>query len=414
MTSMKDVMNAAFVSFPSQVRTTVAAVLCCVSGLLVTSALVAGEQVPQPPGAVEESLALDATPEEMPLFTAEGEVVGAGVGCCDECSEGASCDRCDRRRFSFRDRVTVGAEYLLLRPSFSNGTALYETTSANLDRLSQRAMNHEFGYASGLRAFLGYRLSDDWMIRFGYTSIFATSSPVGGTSTGSWQGGNGTGFVGPYNTSALEAGQSIRSSLAADLALYDLELAGRLNPDRCGPASGGSRWEAAGAVGLRFADTSVNSHVVNDQSALGQTDLLLIDTSRGFQGVGPRLAIQGRRYLGAKARWSVFASGAAALLVGSYDNLDVRTTLGDVTPNVQQQQVGGTLVVPNLDLSLGTTWQVTQRTSLSAGWLLMYFDDLGYSEQISTVVATQQPDLVPLGKSSLTYDGFFFRLTHNF
>lgn len=376
------------------VRATVAVVMGWVCGMLVASSLLAGEPVP--------------------LFGEEGEVADVRVGCCEECSGGAACDRCDRRWLAFRDRVTVGAEYLLLRPSFSNGTALYETTTSNLSQLSQRAINHDFGYSSGLRAFMGYRLSDDWMVRFGYTSIFATTSAVGGTSTGDWQGGNGTGFVGPYNTSALVAGQSIRSSLAADLALYDLELAGRLNPDRCGPGSGGSRWEAAGVVGLRFADTSVNSHVLNDQTAISQGDLVLVDTARGFQGVGPRLGIQGRRYLGAKARWSVFASGAAALLVGSYDNLDVRTTVDSITPNVQRQQAGGTLVVPNLDLSLGTTWQVAQRTSLSAGWLLMYFDDLGYSEQISTVVATAQPDLVPLTKSSLTYDGFFFRLTHNF
>lgn len=407
-------MKVAIASFPSKIQVRLALVVGVVCGMVVALPSRAGEPMPQSAIAAEESLGSAATPEEMPLFTAEDEVVGAGVGCCDECSRGTSCDRCDRRRLSFRDRVTAGAEYLLLRPSFSNGTALYETTTANQSQLSQRAIDHDFGYASGLRAFMGYRLSDDCMIRFGYTSIFATTSAVGGTSTGNWQGGNGTGFVGPYNTSALVAGQSIRSTLAANLALYDLELAGRLNPDRSGTGSGGGRWEAAGAVGLRFADTSVNSHVVNDQTALAQGDLLLVDTSRGFQGVGPRLAIQGRRYLGAKARWSLFASGAAALLVGGYDNLDVRNTLDSITPNVQRQQEGGTIVVPNLDLSLGASWQLTQRTSFSTGWILMYFDDLGYSEQISTVVATSQPDLVPLTKSSLTYDGFFFRLTHNF
>lgn len=409
-------MSFKAVTFPAIFRTTARVVLGLACATFVSSSSLADETSPQSPIPAVEGLATGLAPEEMPLFAEEGEIVGLGTGCCGECSAGVDCDRCDRRWLSFRDRVTVGAEYLLLRPSFSNATALYETTTSTQGgfRLSQQAINHDFGYASGLRGFVGYRLSDDWMIRFGYTSIFANTSAVGGTSTGNWGGGNGTGFVGPYNTSALVAGQSIRSSLAADLALYDLELAGRLNPDRCGPASGGSRWEAAGAVGLRFADTSVNSNVVNDQTALGQGNLLLVDTSRGFQGVGPRLAIQGRRYLGAKARWSVFASGAAALLVGSSENIDVRTTVDSVSPNVQQQRAGGTLVVPNLDLSLGTTWQVTQRTSLSAGWLLMYFDDLGYSEQISTVVATTQPDLVPLTKSSLTYDGFFFRLTHNF
>jgi hypothetical protein len=359
--------------------------------------------------------AFDSFEGEMPVLVDGGDFEGPSGGRCDRCSDGAACEHGGRRWLALRDRVTGGAEYLLLRPSFSNATALYETTSSGMENFSQRAINHDFGYASGLRAFVGYRLNDDWMVRFGYTSIVASSSAVGGTA-GNWGTGNGTGFVGPYNTSALVAGQSIRSSLGADLALYDLELAGRLNPDRCPPGSGGSRWEAAGAVGLRFADASVNSHVFNDQTnPIGGERFVFVDTSRGFQGVGPRLGIQGRRYLGAKARWSIFASGAAALLVGSYDNIDVRTTVGS-DQNFAQQQTGGAIVVPNLDLSLGATWQLSQRTSLSAGWLLMYFDDLGYSEQIPTI---QDPDsilltLVPLTKSSLTYDGFFFRLTHNF
>lgn len=385
----------------------VAVALGWTAALIGPPAVAADVPLPKP--------AFDSFEGEIPVLVDGGDFEGPSGGRCDRCSEGAACEHGGRSWLSFRDRVTAGAEYLLLRPSFSNATALYETTTTGLQRVSQKAINHDFGYASGLRAFAGYRLNDDWMIRFGYTSIFASTSTVGGTA-GNWAGGDGTGFVGPYNTSALAAGQSIRSSLGADLALYDLELAGRLNPDRCPPGSGGSRWEAAGAVGLRFADASVSSHVFNDQSTgLGER-FVFVDTTRGFQGVGPRLAIQGRRYLGAKARWSIFASGAAALLVGSYDNLDVRTTVGS-DQNFQQQRAGGAIIVPNLDLSLGATWQVAQRTSFSAGWLLMYFDDLGYSEQIPT---GQDPrlvplvELVPLTNSSLAYDGFFFRLTHNF
>jgi len=46
---------------------------------------------------------------------------------------------------------------------------------------------------------------------------------------------------------------------------------------------------------------------------------------------------------------------------------------------------------------------------------VMYWGQLGYSEQINTSPAAGNfPDLVPLTNSSLTYDGAFFRLTHNF
>lgn len=143
---------------------------------------------------------------ELPVFVEEGELEIPAVNHSDQCSGWAACNRCERSWLSFRDRVTAGAEYLLLRPSFSNGTALYETTSSGGTtppnaNLSQRAINYDFGYSSGLRGFVGYRLSDDWMIRFGYTSIFASTSPVGGAVTGNWAAGNGTGFIGPYNTS---------------------------------------------------------------------------------------------------------------------------------------------------------------------------------------------------------------------
>ncbi|NBT13691.1 MAG: hypothetical protein EBS56_08950 [Planctomycetia bacterium] len=374
------------------------------------------------PQQVQDSLA------QLPAFPAEDfdaahvlsdgeEVFEAVAVCCDEPDHGTTQGACPQRCrpwFTWRDRLTVGAEYVLLRPTFSNATALYQTTTSAGPQAAQTALNFDFGYSSGVRGFIGYRLDDDWMARFSYLGIFG-SAAVSGTSSGNWQGGNGTGFVGPFNTSAVVAGQSIRSTSGVNLNVYDLELAGRLNPSACGPAAGGSRWDSAAAVGLRIADSSVTTHVYNDRQALGQADNFFVNTSRTFQGVGPRLAIQGRRYLGARGRWSVFAAGGGSLLVGTVSNEDTRLRDGDISSNLQTQRDGGPLVVPNLDLSLGATWQIAERTSLSAGWMLMYWGQVGYAERISTTPSsTTLPDLVPLTNSSLTYDGAFFRLTHNF
>jgi len=389
--------------------------LRCISVLAVVGTLaLVGSAIADEADELESPIPVFETEadDEIPLLAEPDEILNVAPACCDDPE---TCTHRRHRWLTFRDRVTAGAEYLLLRPSFSNATALYQTTTATGPQLAQTAQNFGFGYSSGVRGFIGYRLNDAWMLRFSYLNIFANTT-VSGVSTGNWLGGNGTGFLGPYNTSALDAGQSITSSAGVNLNVYDLELAGRLNPSACGPANGGSPWDAATSVGLRFADAAVNTNVLNDQSALGQTNLLTVTTARNFQGVGPRLALQGRRYLGAKARWSVFASGAASLLVGTVSNVDTRSRTGDaLQPNRQSQTAGGPLVVPNLDLSLGATWQIAERTSFSAGWLVMYWGQLGYSEQINTIPAAGNfPDLVPLTNSSLTYDGAFFRLTHNF
>jgi len=320
----------------------------------------------------------------------------------------------ERSWFLVRDRLTVGAEYLLLRPTFSNATAVYQSTISGGSALANTALNYDFGYASGVRGFIGYRLTEDWMLRFGYLTIDASSPTVVGVCNAPLSSGNGTAFFGPYNTSAAVAGQSIRATAGAQLDVYDLEIAGRICPDRCGPANGGSRWEGATAVGLRFADVGVSTNVFNDQSALGQQNTIFLTTTRTFSGIGPRLALQGRRYLGADARWSVFGSGAAALLVGGVQNVDARSNTQDGLTNLQTQNAGGNLVIPNFDITVGATWQMGQRTSFSAGWMLMYWGQLGYSETIPTAVAGVGPDRVPLTSSSLSYDGAFFRLTHNF
>lgn len=397
-------------SFRKQIRGTAATAMLgfaiLSTGLLRGSA--AGDDQIKPP---DQSILIE-DPGSAAIAFADG-VDGSFVEeVSDDTSLPSSGD--ERSWFLLRDRLTVGAEYLLLRPTFSNATAVYQSTISGGNTLANTALNYDFGYASGVRGFIGYRLNEDWMLRFGYLTIDASSPTVGGVCNAPITSGNGTAFFGPYDTSAAAAGQSIRSTAGVQLDVYDLEVAGRINPDRCGPANGGSRWEAATAIGLRFADVGVSTNVFNDQSALGLQNTIFLTTARGFSGIGPRLALQGRRYLGADARWSVFGSGAAALLVGGVQNVDTRVNTQDSLTNVQTQTAGGNLVIPNFDITLGATWQMTQRTSFSAGWMLMYWGQLGYSETIPTGVASVGPDRVPLTSSSLSYDGAFFRLTHNF
>ncbi|MEI6239066.1 MAG: Lpg1974 family pore-forming outer membrane protein [Planctomycetia bacterium] len=305
-------------------------------------------------------------------------------------------------------RFVFGADYLLLRPSFSNSTALYQATAVGGQSIALSPVNYDFGYASGVRGFIGYNFSDDTLGRFSYLGIDAATS-VAGTATGNYVGGNGTAYVGPFYTEALPPTASITSTANVSLDLYDLELARRFEIDT--ETDGATRWDTAGSAGIRFMDSSVATTVDNYCPLCPN---YLVTTKRVFHGVGPRLAIQGRRYLGPARRWSAFATGGAALLVGSYSNVDTRFT--KVVNLLETQSTGGTLVVPNFDIALGTSWQWGPRTSISAGWMLMFFGNLGYSETIDTngINAGAVATSVPLTNSSLAYDGAFFRLTHSF
>ena len=317
------------------------------------------------------------------------------------------CDACELPPSECTPRWTFGADYLLMRPSFSNSTAVYQSTSVGNKAIALQGLAYDFGYTGGIRGFIGYNFSRDTTARFGYMAIDAATS-VAGFSSGDYVGGNGTAVIGPFLTQAVPAGGFIKSTSKVDLDVYDMELARRfeVDPDVEGPI----RWDTAGSAGIRFVDSSVSSTVDNFCPLCPD---YFVTTNRTFHGVGPRLALQGRRYLGRQRRWSAFANGGAALLVGQISNFDSR--LVKDTNLLETQSVRGTLVIPNLDISLGTTWQWLDRTSISAGWMLMYWGHLGYSETIETgglppkAVATS----VPLTNSSLAYDGFFLRLTHS-
>ncbi|MEI6037265.1 MAG: Lpg1974 family pore-forming outer membrane protein, partial [Planctomycetota bacterium] len=260
--------------------------------------------------------------------------------------------------------------------------------------------------------FLGYRVSPDAMIRFSYMNLAATTAVLG-TASGNFSGGNGTIILGPYATDALGPGGTIRSTMEMNIGVYDLEIAKRLDlaPETTGEPP---LWDTAWGLGLRFTDYSLTTTVDNQDTVPGAANIL-VTTARTFHGVGPRVALQGRRYLGVSRRWSAFATAGGSLVIGNYQNTDTRLTQ-DSTQAYESQQVGGTLLVPNLDLSLGGSWQMGPRTSFSCGWMLMYWGELGYAETINTLATPVGSPVtsVVLTNSSLSLDGVFFRLTHNF
>lgn len=370
-------------------RTRLSGVLACVLAAWHAAGVARAGEAAVPPADSPAIAMSDELVEGVPVFAEEHCPAPTGNLPASECFP----------------RFVAGADYLLLRPSFSNSTAIYGAT-ATAGMNAVQSLNYDFGYASGVRGFLGYNFSADTMGRFSYLGFGATTT-VSGTASGNYGGGNGTAYFGPFLTQAIPATASIRSTADVDLDIYDLELARRFEVDL--EADGAARWDTAGSAGIRFVDSSVRTLINNFCPAC--PDYIVL-TNRAFHGVGPRLALQGRRYLGAARRWSAFAAGGAALLVGSYSNFDGR--LATETNLIETQSIGGTLVVPNFDIALGTSWQWGARTSISAGWMLMYFGNLGYSETIDTNTPGVDVTTVPLTNSSLAFDGAFFRLTHSF
>jgi len=130
-----------------------------------------------------------------------------------------------------------------------------------------------------------------------------------------------------------------------------------------------------------------------------------LNTSAGFDGVGPRFGIHGERCLFAGSGLRAYGKGSAAFLVGEF-----RTTY------LQQNEFGGTeantslsndRIVPLLDLELGLAWLSRgQRFRLSGGYMVSaWFNSITSSAWISSV----QNQTFDPGSETITFDGLVAR-----
>ncbi len=365
------------------------------------TAQVAPEQIAAPP--VEGDMTYEGDPGMWDGYGGGGDFLSEG-GCSDgSCAVG--CGPCRKGLWY------LGADYLLMRPRLSQGTAevrSMQTTTVDsqttTSTITDNSVNYCFNYASSFRVTAGYRMLDcGGDFQFTYWRLTGDAQVSDGPAVTQ---NNQLVITGQLDNNPGN-GQFFNASTNITANIYDLDFGktlcygGPQNPCDC---SFCPRWDMRFLAGVRIADISRdNNNVVT--SSNGDIDSTGTINAR-FTGAGPRIGMQGRRYFGQCGRWSVFAKGTQGLLIGDYDMTRVRSTFnGGITPGqVASQTDSFCRMIPVTDIEVGTTWQVTNYCLLSAGWFFQCWWDLGQGEVIG------DSNFGPLDTSNvLSFDGLFVR-----
>ncbi len=298
----------------------------------------------------------------------------------------------------------AGADYLYVRPTFSENTAYFRrntTIDANENvTVTDTVVHQDFDYTSSPRIFLGYRFCDcGGEIRFTYWNYDNSSSQITGPAT------TDTIYAGQLEINTSVPGQQLLVDSHLNMNVYDIDYSkcvcyGGGKP--CDPCHGCPVWTLKYTAGVRIADV----RRTDDNILLPVDDLSVAGhISADFIGAGPRLGIEGRRYCRDGAL-SFFARGSMSLLLGEYDLKETRfdpTLVPGTTDNYFDSHAR---VIPVAEIELGGTYQVSQRISASVGYLFQAWWDLGAFEQIPGNVF-----LNPIDDSNImSFDGLFARV----
>jgi len=298
----------------------------------------------------------------------------------------------------------AGGEGLLIRPHFSQAAGMTTTTSDTTTATSvfnQDIINFNPGYQGAFRTYLGWRdceCGDEF--RFTYFN-YNGSDNLNATATSNMSVCD---FL--CNTTP-NPGDSVSTHFGLGANLWDFDC---IRPffcippcnDPCGPRC--HPWDLRWFAGVRVAYINHNiSSLVTDNSAPGGI-FAQASAANKFTGFGPRLGLQGRKYLGQNGRWSVYARGSGSLLVGNvYQDVTNSTPTGEL-PTVTNLVSRNSRIIPVAELELGATWWLLPRFAMTGGWMLMSFWDLGLQET-GTIGATPNLD----DSNILSFDGFFLR-----
>lgn len=265
----------------------------------------------------------------------------------------------------------AGADFLLIRPTFSQATAFAEGTETP-SSLTVVARPLQFDYAGSLRAFAGYHLADrNADVQFTYWHLQGATDPSGAVfGPGQFlvdPFGNIAGtYVDPSTGAVLTGGDVISTYANTTVNIYDLDYRPLIGTPH-------SQWRLRGSVGVRIADID---QFYSSLVSLGGLPISYGDFAARFIGAGPRVGLEARRFFGSQNRWSLFSSAHGGLLVGQYD---VRSSNRPIPFFVGSQSESVTRTIPVVDLELGASLRATDRLSVSAGWLFQTWWDLGTS-----------------------------------
>ncbi|TWT43309.1 Lpg1974 family pore-forming outer membrane protein [Botrimarina hoheduenensis] len=323
-----------------------------------------------------------------------------------------------------RGQVFVGAEYLSLRANFSEATAYRDLRVGPPPTEDFR--QYEFDYGDSYRIYGGYRLCDcGGEIRFTHSNF---------DSNGSFDSGpvdldGGFAFVtAPFEVITAGDGDRLFGSASVQLRDYDIAFSktiplggfccdtgccdtGCCDSD-CGDSCGGGcgtgccgcpPWDLqwTGAIRISNVDSTLNYASDIATANGGPNANRNAQSSVSFDGVGLRTGLLGRRYFGKRGMLSAYVKGDISLLLG-----DVETVISG--SNVPTTTFTSTQVVPVTEIEAGVTAFLTQRISVSGGYLLSAWHDLGHRAEYDYTSTTTQIQMMD-DANLMTWDGFFLR-----
>jgi hypothetical protein len=271
--------------------------------------------------------------------------------------------------------VFGGAEFLLVRPTFSESIAFAKGTQT-LTTYDVAGRMIEFGYEPSVRAFVGYRFEDsDWTIKFTYWHMSASTADAGTVGApgefivdpfGSIVGA--VGVVDPTDArfgSVLVGGTAIETRTEVSLDAYDLDFVVPIASPACLSS-------LTCNAGVRIAD--IDQYYESTVFA-GAFPVTYGDYHVDFLGTGPHVGFCGVREFSSFPYISLFASMDGSLLFGSYD-----VSFSNSVPGFSASQVESQMrAVPVLESELGMNAQLSSWLNVSAGWMFQSWFDLGTS-----------------------------------
>lgn len=358
------------------------------------------------------------------------------LGGCNSCNEGSYGGRYSGGGGGILGRpgqFFISADYLNIRSTFSESTAYVVRTGTQppagntlLPPITNVFQELDYGYQSSYRIFGGYRLNDcGGEIRFGFTRFNSSAAAVSPNAVTAAPGGETTQILNPFDLVATPSGDNISVNSNVNANIYDLGFAKTIplgSPacggcDSCATGCDSSfvsgcdsgcgwcpAWDIKWSAGIRFAEVNW------DRRATLQSISDFGSTTMDFNGGGARVGMEGTRYLGRQQRFAIFARGDMSILLGevNIEHTSGIAGIGGGPPAINNvTQFSSTQLIPVLDIEAGGTFYVTDRLTVSGGYLLSAWFDLGMRDTFDVLEGAGP---ISFDDSNiLGFDGFFVR-----
>ncbi len=334
------------------------------------------------------------------------ESIDRGADSCDSC-DSSECNNCVSDNCCFNPCGCcgwfAGADYLLVRPDFSDAPAFVKITGTLPGTENFTMIQQKFDYQSSVRAFFGYRTECGDEIRFTYWNLQDGGSlTVNGNTTDVAYGGQ-------FMTRANNPGDFLTNNANLEMNVYDIDYV-KCCCNPCGCQSCCCPvWTLSYSAGVRVASMRRTDDTIQNL-AVPTTEPTAGFISASFIGAGPRVGLEGHRFFRG-TRASLFARGNLALLLGEYDT-EQSVLVTDPARAVTHLINNHDRIIPEADIEIGADWQMTSRLKLSAGYLFQAWWDLGEFETVDVSGAGFiQPEM---NGNILGFDGLFARLEYCF